>query len=420
MEIEEIRNYCLNCPTKPCEVKGCPIHNKIPEFIHEENEEKAFYILSETTVLPAICSRVCQVSKQCKGVCVRGIRGESVEINKMEMHLADNALKNNYKFKKKKNPILKEQKKVCIIGGGPSGLTAAAFLAMDNAKVTIIDKNEKLGGLLEYGIPDFRLDRSIIEKTIQKILELGVDFKLNTEVGRDISIEEILKEYDAVYISAGANEPIYTLSGENVLSGNKLLEELNKEKIEKGTEKSFIEKFKGKKIGVSGGGNVAMDVSRTLARMGAEVSIIYRRGLDEMPAEKEEIEMAKKENVEFLFQNNILKFDSENKEAELIKTNLVKKEGDTRLSPVNIEGSNYKKHLDYLVLATGAQPNDSFIKKLSVEQTERGYIKINENYQTSKDKIFAGGDIAETRKTVVNAAYDGREAAQNILQYLLK
>lgn len=420
MEVEEIRKYCLNCPAKPCEVKGCPLHNHIPQFIHEENEEKAYYILSETTVLPSICSRVCQVSKQCKASCVRGIRGDSVEINKMEKHLGDNAIKNGYKLRKKENPVLKEKKKVCIIGGGPSGLTCAAFLAMDNVEVTILEKNEKLGGLLEYGIPDFRLNREITKQTINKILDLGVEYKLNTEVGKDVTIEELLKEFDCIYISVGANEPIYTLKGENVLSGNKILEDLNKEKIKTGSEKKFEKLFKNKKIAVSGGGNVAMDVSRTLARLGADVSIIYRRSLEEMPAEKEEIEFAKNENVKFLFQNNILNFNSNTNELELIKTKLVQKEGETRLSPVNIEGTNYREKYDYVILATGSKPNEKLVQALNIETDNHGYIKINENYQTSNEKIFAGGDIAGTKKTVVNASYDGRKAAKSIIAYIAK
>lgn len=182
MEINQIREYCLNCKLKPCSNKGCPLHNNIPEFIHENNEKEAYYILSKTTVLPAICSRVCQTDKQCKGSCVRGIKGESVSINEMEKHLADNAIKNNYPLKKNDQMSLKQRKKVCVIGGGPSGLTASAFLAMDNIDVTIIEKKSKIGGLLEYGIPEFRLERNIVNKTIEKIINLGITVKTNTNV----------------------------------------------------------------------------------------------------------------------------------------------------------------------------------------------------------------------------------------------
>lgn len=195
MEINEIRKYCLNCKLKPCSNKGCPLHNNIPEFIHEEDEEKAFYILSQTTVLPAVCSRICQSSKQCKGACVRGIKGESVSINEMEKHLADNAILKGYKLQKNKansvqiteeNNSKQEKpnliKTVAVIGGGPSGLTAAAFLAMENVEVTIFEKNAKLGGLLEYGIPDFRLDRTIVKNSIDKIIELGIKVKTNVTV----------------------------------------------------------------------------------------------------------------------------------------------------------------------------------------------------------------------------------------------
>ena len=185
MEINEIRKYCLNCKLKPCSNKGCPLHNNIPEFIHEEDEKKAFYILSKTTVLPAVCSRICQSAKQCKGSCVRGIKGESVSINEMEKYLADNAISKGYKLpknKEEKREIETPRKKVAIIGGGPSGLTAAAFLAMENIDVTIFEKNSKLGGLLEYGIPDFRLNRNVVKNTIDKIIELGITAKTNITV----------------------------------------------------------------------------------------------------------------------------------------------------------------------------------------------------------------------------------------------
>lgn len=412
MEIEEIREYCLKCKNKPCGNVGCPLQNDIPAFIQEKDIEKAYNILTKTTVLPAICSRVCQFSKQCKGACVRGIKGDSVEINVIEKFIADAAIENNYELKKSEEPILKESKKVCVIGSGPSGLTCAAYLAMNNADVTIYEKNEKLGGLLEYGIPNFRLDKNIVQNSIDKIINLGIKTKLKTVVGKDISLEEFLKEYDAIYVSAGANEPNNTLKGENVLSGNKLLEKLNK-----GEQQNI---FDGKSIAISGGGNVAMDCARTLKRLGANVAVIYRRSLKEMPAEKTEVEQAQKENIEILFQTNILKFDSKTKKMELIKTRLIEKNGQTRAEPVNIENTNYTRNFDYCVLATGSKVNNEFIKTLHVDTNEKGYINVNDKYQTSNEKIFAGGDIIGSRQTVANASADGREASKNILKYLLK
>ena len=224
-------------------------------------------------------------------------------------------------------------------------------------------------------------------------------------MGKEILLDELNKEYDAIFLAIGANEPQMTLSGENVLSANRLLE-----------TKEFPD-FKGKNVAISGGGNVAMDAARTIKRLGANVSVIYRRAEEQMPAERNEIEDAKKEGIEFLFQNNIISFDSENKEIECIKTKLVQKEGDTRLSPVNIEGSNYKKHIDYVILATGSKPDNSVI--VDFEKDKYGYVKVNEKYETSIDKVYAGGDIIGTTQTVAWAARDGREAAKSIISKLL-
>lgn len=251
--------------------------------------------------------------------------------------------------------------------------------------------------------------------------------------GKDISLEQIINDFDAVYISVGANEPNNTLNkttentsknGKNsgikrVLSGNKLLEEINIEKQENSLDIKYKEIFEGKNVTVNGGGNVAMDVSRTLKRLGANVTIIYRRSLNEMPAAVDEIEEAKKENIEFLFQNNIVSYNETNGEMELIKTELIKKENEQRLTPIDIENTNYKRQFDYCILATGSKPNKEFsniLKKSNIETDEKGYIKVNENYQTSNPKVFAGGDIIKSKQTVANASYDGREAAKKIIK----
>lgn len=409
--LEEMDKYCLNCVNKPCSKLGCPLNNDIPEFIHEKDTKKAYQILSKTTVLPAVCGRICPHFKQCQSKCVRGIKGKSVEIGAVEATIADIALKENYKLPKK--DIVKG--KVAIVGSGPSGLTAAGFLAMNGVEVTIYEKNSTLGGLLFYGIPDFRLDRDVLKSTIQKIIDLGVNVKLNCELGKNIQIFDLQREYDAIYLCFGANEPNITFEGENVLSGNKLLEEYNKLK-EKNEEAELEKKFASKNVVINGGGNVAIDAARTLKRMNANTTVVYRRSEKEMPAEEKEISMAKNENVKFNFQNNIISF--KNKKLELIKTELIKKEGESRAYPVNIENTNYFIDCDYLILATGSRANSKLIKKLNIETNEKGYIKVNDDYKTSLDKVYAGGDLIGTKQTVAWAARNGRDVAFKIIESL--
>ena len=408
-EIEEIRSYCLNCKNSQCKIKGCPLDNCIPEFIHETDSKKAYEILCNTTVLPAICGRICPHEKQCEGSCIRGIKGEPVSIGAMEAYIGDLSIENNYELSIEVDERAKD-KRVAVIGSGPAGLTCAAFLARKGVKVTIYEKHDKLGGLLTHGIPEFRLPREVVEKTIEKILDLGVETKLNQELGRDFEIEDLAKKYDAVFVAIGANIPAkMNVEGENlngVYGGNYLLE-YNKHP-----------NYTGKKVAIIGGGNVAMDSARTIKKLGAsEVYVIYRRAEEQMPAEKKEIADAKKEGIEFLFQSNIVKILGKEKveKLECIKTELVKKEGENRLSPVNIEGSNFILDMDYVVMATGSKPENNIIEKF--ERNEYGYIKIDENMQTSINKVFAGGDIVGQKATVAWAARSGRDAAEKILKY---
>ena len=405
-KIEEIRSYCLNCKNSQCRIKGCPLGNCIPEFIHEVDSKKEYEILCNTTVLPAICGRICPHEKQCEGSCIRGIKGEPVSIGAMEAYIGDLSIENNYELEVDERA---KDKRVAVIGSGPAGLTCAAFLARRGVKVTIYEKHDKLGGLLTHGIPDFRLPREVVEKTIEKILDLGVEVKLNQELGRDFEIEDLAKKYDAVFVSIGANIPAkMNVEGENlncVYGGNYLLE-YNKHP-----------NYTGKKVAIIGGGNVAMDSARTIKKLGAsEVYVIYRRAEEQMPAEKKEIADAKKEGIEFLFQTNIVKILGKEKveKLECIKTELVKKEGENRLSPVNIEGSNFILDMDYVVMATGSKPENNIIEKF--ERNEYGYIKIDENMQTSISKVFAGGDIVGQKATVAWAARSGRDAAEKILK----
>lgn len=418
-EIEEKVNYCLNCKMKPCSKNGCPLSNNIPEFIKKIKEEKygeAYKILCETTVLSGICGRICPHQKQCQGSCVRGIKGEPVSIGNLEAFVFDKAkeqgrkLANYWESEMKEKKQKNGDKKVAVIGGGPSGLTAAAFLAKNGIQVTIYERYDYLGGLLMYGIPEFRLSKQIVKQTINDILELGIEVKYNQELGKNLKLDELEKEYDAIFLGFGAN--ISSKMGvegeelEGVYGGNELL------------EYNMHPEYKGKTVAVVGGGNVAMDCARTIKRLGAkEVKVIYRRARQQMPAEDKEIEEAMSEGVKFLFQNNIIQILGKNKveEVELIKTELVQKEGETRLVPVNIQNSNYKIEIDYVVMALGSRPAD-FVKDLGLSLNRWGNIEVNEDYQTSNDKIYAGGDLAGVRGTVAWAAYSGREAAKKIIE----
>ena len=417
-EIKEKSNYCLNCPSKPCSNKGCPLENNIPGFIKaikEEDYEKAYQILSETTVLEAICGRICPHQKQCQGSCVRGIKSFPVSIGELEAYVGDIAIKENYEIAE---PVKNSQnKKIAIIGGGPAGLTAAAFLLKKGYSVTIYEKYDYLGGLLVHGIPEFRLPKEIVKQTIQKIINLGLEIKYNQELGKNLNLEYLKKEYDAIFLSFGAN--ITTKLGvegeelEGVLPGNQLLEKQNHPD------------YTNKCVAVIGGGNVAMDCARTIKRLGAkEVKIIYRRAEEQMPAEPKEIKEAKQEGIEFLFQNNIVKILGDGKvekieliKTELIKTQLVQKKGENREVPINIEGSNYIIDVDYIVTALGTKPED-FVKDLGLKLNKWGYIDIDEKNRTSEPKIFAGGEIAGAKGTVAYAARSGRDATDSIIEYL--
>ena len=405
--IKEKAEYCLNCKMKPCSIKGCPLNNNIPEFIDaikQQNYRKAYEILLETTVFPSVCGRICPHYKQCMGSCVRGIKGEPVNIGTLEAFVGDFAIDNNYKMTKENI----QSKKIAIIGGGPAGLTAAAFLARKGNKVTIYEKYNYLGGLLVHGIPEFRLPRDIIKKSIKKILELGIVVKYNQEFGKNLFLDEIEKEYDNIILAFGANVSTKMgIEGEDlqgVYGGNELL------------EYNIHPDYAGKTVIVNGGGNVAMDTARTIKRLGAKKTIVvYRRAREQMPAEQKEIEDAINEGVDFLFQHNIIKIMGEKKveEIEVVKTKLIQKEGETRLSPVNIENSNYKIQAQYVVMAIGSKPQE-FVKNLGLNTDKYGYISIDENGQTSNPKIYAIGDLAGNVSTVAWACKSGRDVAENI------
>lgn len=410
--IVEKANYCLNCKVKPCS-KGCPLGNDIPSFIAEVKKgeyKKAYEILCKTTVLSPICGRICPHKSQCEGSCVRGIKGESVSIGELEAFVGDIAIKENYEIPMLENDSKDE--KIAVIGAGPAGISCATYLARCGYKVTIFDKNKSLGGILEHGIPNFRLDAEILQNTIKKILQLGIKVEYEKELGKNLNSKD-LENFDAVFIGIGSN--ISSKMGivgeelEGVYGGNELL------------ENKCHPDYSNKKVCIIGGGNVAMDASRTIKRLGAkEVTVIYRRSQKQMPAEEKEVKDAINEGVKFLYQTNITKIIGKDKveKIECVPTKLVKKEGSQREIPINIEGEEYILPMDIVVMAIGAKPEINILESLDFELTEKGCIKINDKYQTNKEKYFSGGDVTGEKQTVAWAARSGREAGEEIDKYL--
>lgn len=406
LEVEIAARKCMNCVTKPCQI-GCPLNIDIPEFIknfRNGNYEEAFKVLCKSTVLPSVCGRICPVDKQCQGSCAKKVSYDPVEIGKIESYIGDLALKNEWSLPKK----TKKNGKVAVIGSGPSGLTCAAFLAENGYQVTIYEKHDYLGGLLYHGIPKFRLDRELVQKMIKQILDLGINVKTNVSLGKDISLEELEKEYDAVFLGLGANlSKMMGLKGETlrgVYGANELLENL------------VHPDYTGRNVVVIGGGGVSIDMARTAIRMGAkEVGVIYRRSRNEMSAEMDDIKQAKKEKIKFLFQTNVIGINGEEevKSIECVKTSL-----DKDKKAINVEGSNFTIDTDYVIMAVGSRADSDLLEKLKLDVKENGYLMVNTNNQTSNPKIFAAGDLTGAKSTVAWACRNGRDTAYSIMNFI--
>ncbi|WP_129724151.1 NADPH-dependent glutamate synthase [Xylanivirga thermophila] len=414
---------CLNCKNPKC-VEGCPVNVPIPQFIQKVKEgkfEEAYKVITTQNALPAICGRVCPQENQCEGKCVRGIKGEPVAIGRLERFAADYAMKNVQKDGEK--PV-SNGKKVAIVGSGPSGLTCAGELAKKGYDVTIFEALHKAGGVLMYGIPEFRLPKTLVQKEIENIAKLGVKIETNVIVGKSITIDELFEEgYKAVFVGSGAGLPRFMgVPGENlngVYSANEFLTRSNLMKAYD-RKNSPTPIYVGKNVAVVGAGNVAMDAARTAKRLGAEnVYIIYRRSEEEMPARAEEVEHAKEEGIEFRLLTNptkILGKDGWVDSMECIEMELGEPDASGRRRPIEKKGSEYTLDIDTVIVAIGQSPNPLIRSTTKGLDTHKwgGIIVDEETMQTSREGIYAGGDAVTGAATVILAMGAGKKAAHAI------
>ncbi len=428
MAVEEAQR-CLNCKNKPC-ISGCPVHVRIPEFIAEVakgNFLEAYQVITDTNALPAICGRVCPQESQCESKCVRGIKGEPVAIGRLERFVADWYMQNHGNDMPQK-PV-SNGKKVAVIGSGPSGLACAGDLAKLGYDVTIFEAFHTAGGVLVYGIPEFRLPKSIVQKEIDKLSALGVNIMTNMVIGKVLSIDELMEDmdFDAVFVGSGAGLPSFMgIEGEalvGVYSANEYLTRIN-------LMKSYIEEYdtpikKSKAVAVVGGGNVAMDAARCAKRLGAEqVYIVYRRSETEMPARLEEIHHAKEEGIEFRILTNPVKIlnDGSGKVAgiECQVMELGEPDASGRRRPIAVEGSNFVLDVDTVVMSIGTSPNPLIRSTTKgLETNKKGCLIVNEDTnETTRQGIYAGGDAVTGAATVILAMGAGKKAAESIDDYL--
>ncbi len=422
---------CLQCPTHPC-IDGCPVHINIPAFILKIREGKlqeAIDIIHQSNLLPAITGRVCPQEDQCQAVCIMGNIGDPVSIGRLERYVADWELENRKNGKLKiPEKLPPKNKKVAIVGSGPAGLSCAADLAKMGYDVTIFEGFHKTGGVLTYGIPEFRLPKWIVEEEKKFFEKLGVHFETDVLVGRTITIEELMENgFEAVFIGVGAGLPRFMhIPGENldgIYSANEFLTRVNLMKAYKFPDYDTPIKI-GRRTAVIGGGNVAMDAARTALRLGAEhVFLIYRRSKKEMPAREEEIAHAEEEGIEFMLLTNPIRYIGDDrgfvKQMECIKMKLGEEDASGRRRPIPIEGSEFKMDVDQVIVAIGTTPNPIIATTTQGLKTGRhGIIEVDENMQTSVRGVFAGGDIVTGAATVITAMGAGRKAAASIDKYL--
>lgn len=419
---------CINCKNAKC-ISGCPVAINIPGFIQKVKEEKfdeAFQVIAESSALPAVCGRVCPQESQCEGKCIRGVKGEPVSIGKLERFVADWAKENGIK---PAAPGKTNGHKVAVIGSGPAGLTCAGDLAKMGYEVTIFEALHKTGGVLVYGIPEFRLPKEkVVAVEVENVKSLGVKIETDVIIGKSITIDDLLNEegFEAVFIGSGAGLPMFMgIPGENangVFSANEYLTRNN-------LMKAFLDDydtpiFRGKKVAVVGGGNVAMDAARTALRLGAEVHIVYRRSEAELPARVEEVHHAKEEGVIFnLLTNPVAILTSEDDWVtgiKVIKMELGEPDASGRRRPVEIPGSEYEIEVDTVIMSLGTSPNPLISSTtIGLDTNKRKCIIADEDFgKTSKDGVYAGGDAVTGAATVILAMGAGRAGAKGIHEYL--
>lgn len=425
MAVEEAER-CLNCKNMPC-VKGCPVGVKIPEFISKVKERDfngAYEIIKSTNGLPAVCGRVCPQENQCEGVCVRGIKGEPVGIGRLERFVAD------YVMNGKAAPVSKpvsNGRKVAVIGAGPAGLTCAGDLARLGYQVTIFEAFHVAGGVLMYGIPEFRLPKAIVQKEVNALKELGVEIMTNMVIGKVLSLDDIIDMgYEAAFIGSGAGLPNFMgIEGESLIgvcSANEYLTRIN-------LMKGYLDDYdtpviKSKSVAVVGGGNVAMDAARSAMRMGAEhVYIVYRRSEEELPARKEEVHHAKEEGIEFMLLNNPVKINGDENgrvsSMQCIKMELGEPDESGRRRPKEVPGSEFELEVDTVIMSIGTSPNPLIRRTTNgIEANKRGCLVVNEDMMTTREGIYAGGDAVTGAATVILAMGAGKKAAESIDKYL--
>ena len=429
-EAQEEATRCLNCKNAKC-VQGCPVSINIPEFIHnvkEGNFEEAYKVIGKSSALPAVCGRVCPQETQCEGPCIRGIKGEAISIGKLERFVADWARENNVS---PEMPTEKKGKKVAVIGSGPSGLTCAGDLAKMGYDVTIFEALHEAGGVLVYGIPEFRLPKkTVVASEIENVKKLGVKIETNVVIGKSMTIDQLINEegFDAVFIGSGAGLPRFMgIPGENaneVFSANEYLTRSNLMKAFREDYDTPIARFK--KVAVVGGGNVAMDAARTALRLGAEVHIVYRRSEEELPARAEEVHHAKEEGIIFDLLTNpteVLTDDKGNVTGiKCVKMELGEPDASGRRKPVEVPDSEFVMDLDAVIMSLGTSPNpliSSTTKGLEINK-RKCIVAEEANGQTSKEGVYAGGDAVTGAATVILAMGAGKAAAKGIDEYLSK